>query len=60
MEDVNTILEIANNCLNCKHRPCQNACPMKTRVPDFIAKIKEENFKEAYDILLENNIFSYS
>lgn len=58
MEDITEILNIAKNCLNCKHKPCQNACPMKTRVPEFIAKIKEEKFKEAYDILLENNTFS--
>lgn len=58
MEDKQEILNIAKNCLNCKHKPCQNACPMKTRVPEFIAKIKEEKFDEAYDILLENNIFS--
>lgn len=58
MENKQEILDIAKNCLNCKHRPCQNACPMKTRVPDFIAKIKEEKFSEAYDILLENNTFS--
>lgn len=58
MEDITEILNIAKNCLNCKHKPCQNACPMKTRVPEFIAKIKEEKFNEAYDILLENNTFS--
>ena len=58
MENITEILEIAKRCLNCKHKPCQNACPMKTRVPEFIAKVKEENFKEAYDILLENNAFS--
>lgn len=58
MENITEILNIAKNCLNCKHKPCQNACPMKTRVPEFIAKIKEEKFNEAYDILLENNTFS--
>ncbi len=58
MEDKQEILNIAKNCLNCKHKPCQNACPMKTRVPEFIAKIKEEKFDKAYDILLENNTFS--
>lgn len=58
MEEKQEILDIAKNCLNCKHKPCQNACPMKTRVPEFIAKIKEEKFDEAYDILLENNTFS--
>lgn len=58
MEEKQEILNIAKNCLNCKHKPCQNACPMKTRVPEFIAKIKEEKFNEAYDILLGNNTFS--
>lgn len=58
MEDKQEIIDIAKRCLNCKHRPCQNACPMKTNIPDFIAKVKEEKFGEAYDILLENNIFS--
>ena len=58
MENITEILDIAKKCLNCKHKPCQNACPMKTKVPDFIAKVKTENFEEAYDILLENNAFS--
>ena len=58
MENRTEILDIAKKCLNCKHRPCQNACPMNTKIPDFIAKVKTENFSEAYDILLENNAFS--
>ena len=58
MENITEILELANKCLNCKHKPCQMACPMGTRIPEFIAKIKEEKFAEAYDILLENNSFS--
>lgn len=58
MENIEEIVNIANNCLNCKHKPCQNACPMNTRVPEFIAMVRTKNFKEAYDILLENNTFS--
>lgn len=58
MENITQILDSAKKCLNCKHKPCQNACPMKTRIPEFISKIKEENFKEAYDILIDNNMFS--
>lgn len=52
-------VEMASHCLNCKHRPCMMACPMKTNVPGFISKIKEEKFEEAYDILIENNMFSF-
>lgn len=58
MENITEILDIAKKCLNCKHKPCQNACPMNTKIPDFIEKVKTERFKEAYDILLENNVFS--
>lgn len=58
MENITEILDIAKKCLNCKHKPCQNACPMNTRVPEFIAMVKEEKFKDAYNILLENNAFS--
>jgi len=32
---------------------------MNTNIPEFIEKIKEENFEEAYYILKENNIFSH-
>ena len=58
MEPINKIKEKAVYCLNCKHRPCQKACPMQTNIPDFIKKIKEDNIKEAYEILIDNNIFS--
>lgn len=53
------ILNIAQKCLNCKHRPCVSSCPMKTNIPDFISQVKKSNYKSAYDILLKNNIFSY-
>lgn len=58
MENIDEIVNIANKCLNCKHKPCQNACPMKTNIPEFISKVKEKKFGEAYEILLSNNIFS--
>lgn len=58
MENLTEILEMANKCLNCKNAPCKKACPMETKIPEFIAKIKEEKFDEAYDILIENNPFS--
>ena len=55
MED---ILNEANNCLNCKNPMCRTGCPINTNIPGFISKIKEGNFKEAYDILHDNNIMS--
>lgn len=55
-EEIKTMAEW---CLGCKAKPCSKACPMHTNIPEFIEKIKQENFKEAYDILIENNLFSH-
>lgn len=49
----------ANWCLGCKTRPCSKACPMKTSIPEFIEKIKLDKIEEAYNTLIENNIFSH-
>lgn len=60
MENIDKIKEMANWCLNCKAKPCSiKGCPMQTNIPEFISKIKEEKYEEAYKILLENNLFSY-
>lgn len=60
MENLEKIQEKANWCLQCKTKPCmEKGCPIHTNIPEFISKIKEEKFKEAYDILQENNIFSH-
>lgn len=59
METIETIKEMANYCLGCKAKPCSNGCPMKTNIPEFISKIKNEEFEEAYKILKANNIFSH-
>ena len=54
------IKEYAEYCLNCKTRPCSiNGCPIKTDIPEFISELKNENYKKAYEILQNNNIFSY-
>ncbi len=35
----------ANRCLHCKHKPCVAGCPVAIDIPEFIAKIKEEDLK---------------
>ena len=45
----------ANRCLNCKNRPCVAACPVNINIPEFIQKIKEENFDGAYDIITQSS-----
>ena len=60
MEDVEKIKEKANYCLNCKTKPCSvHGCPMKTDIPEFIQKIKNEEYEQAYKVLIDNNIFSH-
>ncbi len=41
----------ANRCLNCKNKPCVGGCPVAIDIPAFIAKIKERDFKGAYEII---------
>lgn len=52
----NQIKEKAEYCLNCKNPLCKKGCPLGNNIPEFIAKIKEENYKEAYDILQDTTI----
>lgn len=58
IETIEEIIEKAKYCLNCKNVPCKKACPMQTNIPSFIEKIKLGQFERAYNILMENNIFS--
>ena len=51
------IIEKANYCLNCKIKPCAlKGCPLHNNIPEFIQKIKEENYKEAYEILCQTTV----
>ena len=54
------ILELANECLSCKVKPCSTkGCPIKTNIPEFISMVKNEKYEDAYKILQENNLSSY-
>lgn len=41
----------AKRCLNCKNRPCVAGCPVNVNIPDFITKIKEQDFEGAYQVI---------
>ena len=45
----------AERCLNCKHMPCVNGCPVNIQIPNFINKIKESDFEGAYQIIAESS-----
>ena len=44
-------LNEAARCLNCKHRPCVSGCPVNVAIPDFIARIAEQDYEEAYNAI---------
>ena len=48
-------IDEANRCLNCKNMPCVDGCPVKIHIPEFITKIKEGEFEEAYQIITKSS-----
>ena len=48
-------IEEANRCLECKNMPCVSGCPVNIHIPAFIAKIKEGQFEEAYQIIAKTS-----
>jgi glutamate synthase (NADPH/NADH) small chain len=50
-----TAINEANRCLNCKNQPCVSGCPVNIHIPEFIAKVKEGKFEEAYQIISETS-----
>jgi len=44
-------LDEAQRCLNCKNKPCMKGCPVMIRIPEFIKKVAEGEFEEAYQII---------
>lgn len=45
----------AERCLHCKIPKCVEGCPVNIMIPDFIAAIKENDIKKAYDIINESS-----
>ncbi len=41
----------ASRCLNCKKPACMTACPVSVKIPFFIQKVAEGDFKEAARII---------
>lgn len=45
----------ASRCIGCKNAPCMGGCPVSINIPGFIAKVKEGNFAEAFQIISESS-----
>ena len=48
-------IEEAGRCLNCKHKPCVNGCPVNVRIPEFIAEVAKGDFLAAYKVITTTN-----
>jgi glutamate synthase (NADPH/NADH) small chain len=45
----------AERCLQCKHQPCVDGCPVKVPIPQFIQAIKDGDVVEANQIIKTKN-----
>ncbi len=48
-------IDEAKRCLNCKNKMCMHGCPVKIAIPEFISKVAEGKFEEAYEIILRSS-----
>ena len=48
-------IDEAKRGLNCKNKPCVGGCPVKIYIPEFIAKVAEGEFEEAYKIITKSS-----
>ena len=45
----------AQRCLQCKHRPCVDGCPVRLRIPEFLDKVANGDLAAAAEILKHDN-----
>lgn len=48
-------MDESQRCLQCKNRPCVQGCPVGIEIPDFIAKIQQQDFEGAYDVITRSS-----
>lgn len=53
--EINQAIDEANRCIQCKHKPCINGCPVAIDIPGFIKKVSEGKMEEAYQIIHQSS-----
>ena len=56
--DNKEVIEKANYCASCIKKPCQTGCPLGNDTMGFIKLVKEEKYKEAYELLCNTTVLS--
>ncbi len=54
--DENKIIELANECFGCPIKPCQKGCPLGNDTTGFISLVKEQKYKEAFELLSNTTV----
>lgn len=57
--DIRKMENQAKMCLNCKNANCMKACPLNTKIPQFIKSICDGEIESAYRMVIENNYMAY-
>ncbi len=48
-------MEEASRCLNCRHKPCIEGCPVNVKIPEFVMLVAQGEFEEAYHKIKETS-----
>ena len=48
-------MEEAGRCLNCRHKPCMDGCPVYVEIPGLITLVAAGKFAEAYEPITATN-----
>ena len=46
----------AKRCLQCKNAKCKSGCPIQINIPEFINKVANGEFEEAYQIIYKDSV----
>jgi NADPH-dependent glutamate synthase beta subunit-like oxidoreductase/2,4-dienoyl-CoA reductase-like NADH-dependent reductase (Old Yellow Enzyme family) len=57
LESQDNLIKMAQWCMTCVDPTCRNYCPTNIDIPGFISKIAQNDFKQAYEIITQNNPF---
>lgn len=49
-------IEEAQRCIQCRHRPCVEGCPVNVQIPEFIKLIAEGKFEASFQKIVETNV----